>query len=353
MKRVVITGMGPVSAIGMGREAFFAALREGRTGIGEITAFDTAGYRSTRAALVADFNVADYLESQKNYLDHASELAYAAMSLALEDADLDAKTMAGASAGLMLGSAFGNLATMSLFFGDYLQKGPRLVKPVLFPHTYSNTTISLLAMDYNLSGYQVNYSAGSVSSGCAIAAGYDLIRLGRASLVFAGGFEGFCEPLFAGCDRSGAGFTLGEGAGILVLEEVEHARARGARILGELVGAGLTGGLRIADAMRLALASAPFAEKELDLILSAANGSPDLDGKESAAIEALLAGSAGVAVRSIKPLIGETLGAGAALQVMAALGEVRGVPREVRNGLVNAIDPGGSVVSLAVQRSPA
>jgi 3-oxoacyl-[acyl-carrier-protein] synthase II len=353
MKRVVITGIGPVSAIGIGREAFFTALREGRSGIGEIASFDTAGYRSKRAAQVTGFNVADYLESQKNYLDHASELAYAAMSLALEDADLDAKTMDGASAGLLLGSAFGNLATMALFFGDYLQKGPRLVKPVLFPHTYSNTTISLLAMEYNLSGYHVNVSAGSVSAGCAIMEGYDLIRQERSGLVFAGGFEGFNEPLFAGYDQTRPGLVLGEGAGILVLEDYDHAQARGARILGEIVGAGMTGGLRIGDAMRLALEGAPFTAKELDLILASANGSGDLDGKEAGAIEALLAGSSGVAVAGIKALLGETLGASAALQTMAALGAVAGVQREVKNVLLNAIDPGGSVVSLAVQRTVA
>ncbi len=350
MKRVVMTGIGPVSAIGIGREPFFAALREGRSGIGEITAFDTTGYRSKRAAQVVGFNVADYLESQKNYLDHASELAFAAMSLALEDADLDAKTMDGAAAGLLLGSAFGSLATMALFFGDYLQKGPRLVKPVLFPHTYSNTTISLLAIEYNLSGYHVNYSAGSVSAGCALAGGYDLIRQGRANLVFAGGFEGFNETLFAGYD--GTGRILGEGAGILVLEEFDHAKARGARILGEIVGAGMTGGLRIAEAMQLALEGAPFSARDLDVVLASANGDLPLDEKEAVAIASLLGGSSEAVVTSVKPLLGETLGASAAMQAMAALGAMAN-HEKVRNVLLNAIDPGGSVVSLALQRTGA
>jgi 3-oxoacyl-(acyl-carrier-protein) synthase len=105
--------------------------------------------------------------------------------------------------------------------------------------------------------------------------------------------------------------------------------------------------------MRLALEGAPFTPKELDLILASANGSGDLDGKEAGAIEALLAGSSGVAVAGIKALLGETLGASAALQTMAALGAVAGVQREVKNVLLNAIDPGGSVVSLAVQRTVA
>jgi 3-oxoacyl-[acyl-carrier-protein] synthase II len=241
MKRVVITGIGPVSAIGIGREAFFGALRERRSGIAPVTAFEAGG---RRAGEVKNFTVADYLESQKNYLDRSSELAFAAMSLALEDADLDPKSCS--SDALLLGSAYGNLATMSLFFADFVQKGPRLVKPVLFPHTYSNTTISLLAMEYNLAGYHANFSAGTVSSACALVEGFDLIRQGRQTRALAGGFESLSALLLSGLHAAGSladadgqgGFVPGEGAGIVVLEEREQALARGARILGEVRGAG-------------------------------------------------------------------------------------------------------------------
>jgi len=169
--RVVITGVGPVSAIGIGREQFFAGLREGRSGIAPIASFDTTPYRSKLAAEIAHFDVKEYLESEKAYLDRASELAFAGMSLALEDADLDARKLDSGGTALLLGSAFGNLGTLGVFFDDFVKKGPRLVKPILFPHTYSNTTISLLAIEYGLTGYHVNFSAGAVSAGAAILEG--------------------------------------------------------------------------------------------------------------------------------------------------------------------------------------
>lgn len=349
MKRVAITGLGPVAANGIGRESVFAAWAEGRSGIKDIASFDASAYPARRAGEIVGFQVGDYLESQKNYLDRASELAFAAMSLALEDADLDPKKVDGTTAGLLLGSAFGSLATMGLFFGDFLQKGPRLVKPVLFPHTYSNTAISLLAMEYNLSGYHANFASGAVSAACALVEGFDLIRQGRNPLVFAGGFEGFNEPLFAGYSRTAPGLILGEGAGILVLEEEAAARARGARIHGFIAGAGMTGGLRIADAMRLAMEQAGFAATGVDRVVSSANGSPELDRKEAEAIASVVPGAP---VTGIKALIGETLGASGAFQVMAALGAMA-AEGGIRRALVNVIDPGGSVVCLALQRTEA
>ena len=401
--RVVITGVGPVSAIGIGREPFFAGLREGRSGIAAITSFDTAPYRSKLAAEIAHFDVKEYLESEKTYLDRASELAFAGMSLALEDADLDARKLDSGGTALLLGSALGNLGTLGLFFDDFVKKGPRLVKPILFPHTYSNTTISLLAIEYGLTGYHVNFSAGAVSASDAIMEGYDLIRQGRAKIALTGGFEAFSELLFAGFQRRGLlsplagarevcapfdqgrdGFVLGEGCGILVLEELESAQARGATIYGEIVGAGMVGdssvdsaggGAWILEAMKRALKGLPFDERDLDLISANANGSPQLDGNEGRAIASLIErDSVGIPVSSIKSLIGETLGASGALQMIAAVAAIEdgfipaihnletpdhgldidvvrgaGEARNVHRVLLNTIDPGGSIVSFAIQ----
>jgi 3-oxoacyl-[acyl-carrier-protein] synthase II len=345
MKRVVITGIGPVSAIGIGREAFFDALRARRPGLAPIAAFEAGGLLGGE---LRAFNVADYLESQKNYLDRSSELAFAALSLALEDADLDPKGCPEAA--LLLGSAYGNLATMGLFFADFVQKGPRLVKPVLFPHTYSNTTISLLAMEYGLAGYHANYAAGTVSAACALAGAFDLIRQGRETLAFAGGFESLNPILHAGLKAGGllagadgaGGIVPGEGAGLLVLEERDRALARGARILGELAGAGLTGGGRIGEAMEAAWAQAGWEGIGPDLIVSHANGSPDLDRLEAAAIADFRGRHPGGRVESIKPLTGETFGGGGALQAMAALGAGAG------RVLANSLDAGGQSVCLAL-----
>ncbi len=401
-RHVVITGAGPVSAIGIGRDAFFEGLRSGRSGIGPAAGAPPAGVTSRLAAEVRGFDVRDYLETEKAYLDRASQLGFAAMSLAIEDANLDLKAMDRSTVGLILGSAMGCLESAQLFFSDFIEKGPRFVKPIIFPHTYANTTISLLAMDYGLSGYHLDFASGGTSSAAALLQAYDLVRTGRCPLVFAGGVEALSPLLRRGYELTGRvsphdgggaetcapfdparnGFVLGEGAGILVLEEAEHARRRGAAILGEVTGASLAAeislggagadgtGHGIARAMRQAARHAAP-----DYISAAANGSRMLDRVEAAGIRDFLGDAASaVSVGSIKPMVGETLGADGALRAIAALGAMRdgflpptlnlarpenewglnlaagGVARPVNRVLVNSIDPGGSVVCLALAK---
>ena len=395
-RRVVVTGVGPVSAIGIGREAFFAALVAGRSGIGP--ASGGAGL----AAEVRDFDVREYLETEKAYLDRASQLTFAAMSLALEDANLDLKSMDRAGIGLILGSSAGCLESSQLFFADYLEKGPRFVKPIVFPHTYTNMTISLLAIEYGLSGYHLSLTSGATASAVALVQAYDLVRTGRCSLVLAGGFEALSPLLRRGYELMGRvsprdgggtegcapfdaarnGFVLGEGAGILVLEDADHAEQRGATVLGELLGgslgsdgslcgrAGAAPGQGLARVMRRACEQMP----RVDYISAAANGGPLTDRIEAVALyEFLGTDAATVPVSSIKPMIGETLGADGALRTIAALGALRsgflpptlnlkqpesgwglnllrdnGLARPIARVLVNSIDPGGSVVCLAL-----
>jgi 3-oxoacyl-[acyl-carrier-protein] synthase II len=400
-KRVVITGAGPVSAIGIGREAFADGLRRGVGAIRNVTAFDISRYAAAQAAEIADFDVEEYLESQKAYLDRSSQLAFAAMSLALEDADLDPKSLNRDTTGLTFGTAFGCLGTMGLFFDDFLKKGARFVKPVLFPHTYANTTISLLAMEYNLSGPHMCFASGATAGAQALLCAYDWIGLGKAAVCLAGASESLNEFLFAGYDRLAklarrdkraapfdkqrSGFALGEGGAMLVLEAADHAAARGARVLGELRSASTVsdsavdtdsasadGGIR--RAMTQALSAAGLKAGDLDYISANANGSVNLDRNETMALRALLADAGkSVPVSSIKSLIGETLGAAGPLQLAAVLAamESGGVPgtanlvtpmneasslclvdsttqSDVRLALMNTIDPGGSIVSLVV-----
>jgi 3-oxoacyl-[acyl-carrier-protein] synthase II len=368
MKRAAITGLGPVTAIGIGREAFFAAIAECRGGVREEA--DGLG----RAARIRDFDVADYLESRKNYLDRASELAFAAVSLALEDADLDPARLDRSRTGLLMGSALGNPGTAGLFFADYARKGPRFVKPVLFPHTYSNTTISLIAIEYGLSGYHVNFASGAVSSGCAIVGALDLITEGRADIVLAGGFETPCD-LVAPLARSKAWDSIpGEGAGMIVLEDMDRAVARKARVYGELAGAGMTAGFRIADAMRMALSAAGLSAGELDLVSAGVGAGADVDGRELAALDALFFGTVKPPIAGLKTMTGETLGASGALQMCGAIAAMeggfvppvpasaRGAPgdernfvagsglrKSIRRVLLSNIDRGGSAVSLVVR----
>jgi 3-oxoacyl-[acyl-carrier-protein] synthase II len=336
-KRVVITGAGPVSAIGIGRQSFFDGLNAGRSGIGPLTEFPTDRLTGKFAAEIHGFDVRDYLETEKTYLDRASQFAFAAMSLAIEDANLDLKKMDRPAFGLILGSAVGCLGSTQLFFNDFLEKGPRFVKPILFPHTYANTTISLLAIEYGLEGYHLAFASGATSAAGAMMQAYDLIRTGRNPLVFAGGVEALSPMLLGGYES-----VLGEGAGMLVMEDADHARQRGAPVLGEILGGGMTGG-DLSTTMRLACKNLPDGCGNVARI-SAATPGGELDGTEAAAIRAFLGDRADkVPVDSLKTLLGETLGADAALRCIAALNaEPSGAT------LVNSIDPGGNTVCLAV-----
>jgi len=384
-RKAVVTGVGIICAAGAGREALREALRKPAP----LTA--DAGLRLP-AGLVRNFDIREYIETEKGYLDRTSQLAFAGMSLALEDANLSREDVQKAEAGLFLGTAFGNHQTMALFFEDLLAKGPRFVKPILFPHAYSNTTISLLAMEYGLTGWHVNFAAGGISGAAAILSAFDLIRTGRLDMALAGGVDSLTEMLVAGLqaeklvssnpckpfDAARDGFNPGEACVVLVLEEGARARRRGARPLADVLGAGLASMNRrqerspaenaICRAMESALASGGATP---DMLVASANGTSLRDEAEWKAVAALAERMPGLSMTSLKPLFGETFGAEGPLQVAAAiecLGEgivppalnlerqLGAPPLPIVSGtakapagaraLVNSFDDGGSAVSI-------
>lgn len=333
--RVFITGVGPVTAVGTGREAFADALRKGRCGLAPAA-------RSTDKLTVEipQFDVEDYLESAKAYLDPAAELAFAAMSLAVEDADLAPGDLAAAGAGLMTGSAFGDLDTLALFFADCRTKGPRFAKPFLFPHAYPNTAISLLAIDYSLKGPHYHFSSGRISSAAALLEGFDRIRSGALHLAVVGGFEALnrcvsticrsrervCDETDpSGCapfDPSSRGCVPGPGAGFLVLESASHAAARGAPPLAEILAgefASVPPDATDHPAQSTLCALACALPRGPGLVVADANGVPERDRAECRAIGAAMEDRCTeLRLTSIKAATGETSGAGGALQAIAA-----------------------------------
>lgn len=341
LRRVVITGLGPVSAIGIGRREFAEGLACGDDGITELTLFADERLAGLLVAELPEFALKDYFTKPKGYLDRATQLGFAAAVLALEDAGLPPEAVGGPRHGIALGTAAGCLETAGKFFADFLAKGPRFVKPILFPHTYANTTISMLAIEYGLAGPHLAFASGLVSGAQAIVAAADQIRLGRADLMLAGGVEalssewlsglqadgqlspggssrpGMCAPFDAGHN----GMVAGEGAAILVLEEFEHAAGRGATILAELAGDG-------SAAARGSAGNAVFAAGEtalaghrtgLPLILAGANGLPAIDTAEAQGLRRLIAPGDHTLVTAIKSMLGETGGAAAGLQIAAGI----------------------------------
>ncbi|MFZ2658562.1 MAG: beta-ketoacyl synthase N-terminal-like domain-containing protein [Victivallales bacterium] len=394
MRRVVITAAGPVTAIGIGQECFTEGILEGGSGIMEIAAFEHEKYDAHLAAAVEDFEVKDFLPTPKNYLDRNTELSFGAFSLALKASGIDLAKTDKSELALIWSTAFGGTDTMNLFYSDVQKKGPRFGKPILFPHTYSNTAISMLSIEYKLNGPHMNFVSGWTASGQALAYGYDLVASGRVPVAFVGGAESFNETIFRFCcsrkillssskenaymsfDGAADGTIMGEGAGMLVLEDMDHALKRGANILAEITGAGIAGspgalkGTAVEDAMSKAIGN--LNPCDVDCVLASANGIQHMDKAESAAIQKVF--GVNRLTTTIKPLIGETFGAAGILQLHAALSildkqfvpgvkiasrvpeaeklqiPAEGCSKNIRTVLLNNLDPNGNAVSLVIRK---
>ncbi len=241
-RRVLVAGIGPVSAIGIGREDFAEGLAEGREGIREVHSFNPAAYDFDLAAECLDFVVEDYIESEKTYLDRCSELTLAACALALEDAALKPGDVAPERLGLALGTAYGALDSMWAHTERVQTRGVRRASSVLFLHSFANTPTSLASIEFDIQGPVATFCSGMTSSGAALQFAADLIADGRADVVLAGGVDALSETLYAALDdegRIGPDFVPGEGAALLALASPAALEACGAHPLAEVLAVGL------------------------------------------------------------------------------------------------------------------
>ena len=335
-KSAVISGIGPVCAIGTGREEFAAALAAGESGIDEISRFDVSGLPSSLGAEVIDLNMEDYLRSRKNYLDRNSELAFAACELAIRDAGVDIDAIDRQRVGLCMGTQWGNMATLSAFVGALREKGPRFAPPFIFPHAYPNTTSSLLSIEYGIQGYNENFADGAVSGAHGVAAAVRAIRSGWADCVLTGGVDGMVYEIYAGAaltghlspgkgngeegcrpfSPDGNGAVIGEAGAFLVVESDESCSARGGKVLAEISGEGLAGS--IVESIEIALKNAGAKANEIIGIFASANGSPDIDQAEAGALRGIFADLM-PPLFALKGLAGECMGAFGPLNIIAAV----------------------------------
>ena len=225
MHDVLVTGIGPVSAIGIGRAAFAQGLTEGRCAIGPPSRF--AG--DCPVAEVRDLVLDDILSSQKTILDRASEFALAAAQLALTDGGLQAGDYARWRSGVVMGSEHGCLNIMQLFTSTLQKKGARFANSILFSHMYLNTPASLCAIEFGVAGHHGAY-AGANAGAQALESAEEALQLDRADMVLAIGVDAVSEALYRAlvAENALAGEALGEGACALLLETAEHAAHRGA-----------------------------------------------------------------------------------------------------------------------------
>lgn len=327
--KAVITGMGVIAAIGIGREAFAAALREGRSGIGDLVSFDSSASGRERAAEIQNFSPEPYLRSPKNYLDRNSALAFAASEMAVRESGAKLPDIER-GCGVSLGTMAGNMDSLVSFYAKLREKGPRLAPPFLFPHTYYNTTAGLLSIEYGLSGAHGQFCSGGAAGLEAVAFAAEAIERGRAPLMLAGGVEAFSEPLFRvalangwlspldggeeSCtpfspDRNGA--ILGEGAAVFVLESETMADKSKCVISG--YGIGHTA----LEAMHTAIERALIQPSDIGGVFAAGGGYSDADKEEDAALHDVFTAEMPRIV-ALKSLLGETLGASGPLSLAAA-----------------------------------
>ena len=237
---VLITGLGVVSALGADAEETAFALQEGEAALFPLVRFmlpETAVPPLVGEA--PDLDLAACGVTPKPYLDRTSALFLAACGMAFQRAGLDSEKLAAAQAGIMCGTAWGCMGTAELFFADYILKGPRLVKPFLFPHAYSNTAASLAAMEWSLKGPHENAAAYTTASGIAVVEAFGKIRSGHASVIAAGGTEALSATVLRARAAAGTQAPVGEAAATLVLESEASATVRGVKPLGRLLGCGL------------------------------------------------------------------------------------------------------------------
>ncbi len=352
-EKVAITGIGPVSPLGIGREEFFSALREKRCAVGRVSRLSTPEGYPVLAAEIGEFNVNDYLESAKTYLDPISGYLLAACALALRDGGFDLERADKKRVGVSVGSMFGALQTSDTYFQRLVEKGPRLASSLLFSHTYVNTPGSLVAIEWGLMGYNATYCSGLTSGAEAIIRAADALAQGRAEAILAGGTEALCELVYLGLANEGRvtlapspaeraahpGLVPGEGAGVLLLEAEEAARARGAQVAATICGRGQASDTSPAAALERAVKQAlsVWDGREPDIVISPANGEPQVD-------EACRAALPSCEVFCAKELQGETFAAATGLDVAAALA----LAEPGQRALVASVDPAGWACALAL-----
>ena len=351
-RRVVVTGLGAVTPIGNDVETFWNGVKAGKVGIGEITKFDTSDYKVKLAAEIKDFVAKDHMDAKAaRRMELFSQYAVAAAKEALEDAGIDMEKEDAFRVGVIVGSGIGSLQTMEASYQRLTQKGPSRVDALMVPKMISNMAAGNISIATGARGKCTNVVTACASGTHCIGDAFRTIQYGDAEVMIAGGTEscvcplgisGFTsltalstknDPLCASIpfDKERDGFVLGEGAGVVVLEDLEHAKARGAKILAEVVGYGATAdayhitspiedGSGAARAMTDAMKEAGVKPEEVDYINAHGTSTHHNDLFETRAIKAAFGDAAkGLKINSTKSMIGHLLGAAGGVEFVVCV----------------------------------
>jgi 3-oxoacyl-[acyl-carrier-protein] synthase II len=351
-RRVAVTGIGLICAIGDTREAVWAALVEGRCGVGDVTLFDTAGYRSRCAAQVPQLDVSRFTPLERRRWSRSDQLAVLAAGEALDEAGLLEGGIARDRVGVLLGAGTGDLLRNEEYYFTMLQRGLDRARPSQIYNHFTSTPADVVAARFGLEGLRACLVSACSSSTIAIGYAADAIRLGQIDAAVCGGSDALSRLTFSGfnalrlmdpqpCrpfDAARNGMNIGEGAGILVLEAWDGARARGAPIYAELAGYALTceafhptapepEGRAVAATIAAALEAAGVDASEVDHVNAHGTATPQNDRAEARGLHLVFGPRAAtLPVTSIKSMVGHCLGAAGAIEAAAlALTISRGV----------------------------
>lgn len=351
-RRVVVTGLGAVTPIGNTVEEFWNGIREGKVGIGPITKFDVSDYKVQIAAEVKGFVAKERMDFKAaKRMELFSQYAVAAAKEAFEDAGLDMSKEDAYRTGVIVGSGIGSLQAVETNYTKIVEKGPSRVNPLMVPLMISNMAAGNVSIQLGLKGKCTNVVTACASGTHCIGDAFRAIQYGDADVMVAGGTEssicptgvaGFtgltalstsADPMRASIpfDKDRDGFVMGEGAGIVVLEELEHAKRRGAKIYAELVGYGATAdayhitspeenGEGAGMAMKLAMQEAQVKPEQIDYINAHGTSTHHNDLFETRAIKYALGEAAkGVVINSTKSMIGHLLGAAGGVELVVCV----------------------------------
>ncbi len=349
MKRVVITGMGVITALGKDVDTLWNNVRAGKCGITKLQKFDTEGYTCKVAAEITDFDPAEFMDKRAaKRMDRFTQFAVAATKQAVEMAGIRFADMDANRAGVILGSGIGGIETFEQQCNVLRDKGPGRVSPFFIPMQIPNMAAGQVAIEFGIKGVNHVVVSACASGTDAVGEAFRNIKHGYSDVVVTGGteapitplsFAGFCsmkamstaeDPSRASIpfDRDRSGFVMGEGAGVLILEELEHAKARGANIIAEVTGYGATddayhitapadGGEGAARAMRLAVEESGIAPEAVDYINAHGTSTDYNDKFETMAIKDVFGSHAyELAVSSTKSMTGHLLGAAGGVEAI-------------------------------------
>jgi len=401
--RVVVTGLGIISSIGIGKEEFWNHCLQGTSGVKPILRFNVSSYGSKLGGELPEIDFKSFIKpANLRRMDRIGKIMVSAVRLALDDSGLDLEIEDANRIGLSFGTGLGSSDTVDQFFRSLLKDGPVGAAPLLFQTAVPNAVASHCSIEYGIKGLNITFSHKETSTEMATAYAYHLLKEGRMDVVLAGGGDELSEPLYhvysmlgalspgrgkgsegmRPFDRNRNGIVLGEGSGVLALETLEHAEKRGAKIYAELAGVGMagsTGGLLRYDldgeSIARAMSLATEEPSQIDTISAAANSTRDLDRAETLAIKKVFRERAReISVNSLKSMLGEFDGSGGIRACAIALSLYHGmIPptigteqldpecdlnvalhqaqrRSIRSALLNGCSNGGSNISILFKR---